>query len=44
LRVSSALVCTLATSGRPTTKRSASFACIGLAMVDMRAKSVAPRW
>ena len=34
----------VATSGRPTAKRSASFACMGLAMVVIFAKSVSPWW
>jgi len=44
LRVASALSCCSATSGRPTAKRSASFACIGFAMVVILAKSVSPWW
>ena len=41
-RVSSPDVCTTAASGRPTTKRSASFACNGRAMLDIMEKSVTP--
>ena len=43
-RVSSALVCTIAASGRAMTKRSASFRCSGRAIEDIREKSVSPRW